>query len=408
MKKISYIALALLFWTCTTENEAIAPETNNDALLKLFVEDGTTSDSNRMFYIVKGENGEHLASGELFNLDEIELVTGSYSGDNIAVSILRYRQLSSEVSIITYLDVPKNKSIILDDPFTPFPQSRTQLQLGNFPSNFEEIVIAQSGRYSPVDFIFEENFSYSFFESTPEIVITSLLKNETPTYQTLVLDTNTQYNINLSEGKAMETSHSINVALSSPEGFEYTTTISGIATLNDTIKENNYRLYQDRNAIISNNQILVYTPSIFENFNLSLKATNQNNSYIQATYGAIPSSFGFINPEISIINSDLSNFDISTQSNQVSYILSKWHIENTIGFSWNIVSPSTVKGRYNLQELPESIVNEISLLQDLNTVQLSSVIATNTDDLNYDLSLERLFKSDQTKTLLKLAKEIHL
>ncbi len=405
MKKLITLVLLLMFVSCTKEDNLINLVANDQTILKISVEEGVTSDEKRLFYVVKGENREHLGSGELFNFDEIELTNTSFSGNTIAVSILKYRQQSGEIDIITYVDVPLKKTILINDPLISFSESRANLKLSNFPPDFEEIVIARSGYFSPLDFLFEETFSYSFSESSPQIVVSSLFKNKKPKYQTLNLNDNTETVIDLNQSVDMENKHDINPNFELTTGYEYSLILSGLTNnMSDDVVS--YRLYHDINPMISNNEITLYTPSIFQNFNLLLKAKNQNITYIQNTRGLIPEVFNSIDPEIFVSEASISGLNISSVSNQLSYIKSEWSYENSNKISWEIIAPNSVSGNYNLQEIPDLILQEIPLPQNLNSFILESVTATNIDNLTYSQSIDKFFNTDETKTLLTLSKKI--
>ncbi|WP_109299787.1 hypothetical protein [Aquimarina sp. AU474] len=404
MKKIVLLTLLIISIGCSEDNDLV--NSNTTPIITIIVDEGVASTDQKLFYVVKGENGENLGHGQLFNLDKIK-IEKSYSGTNIALTIFKHLTFNNTTKAQSYTDIRINNTIKLINTFFPSPASNTMLKLDNYPNDFSEIILAQLGRFSPLNFKFEETFSYAFSESAPLLVISTSFLNQIPKYQTMDLNENSNPTINLDNSIDMENKHTINTSsLGTIGDFNYTTELSGLIDKN--VDSTAYKLYVDRNPDISANEISLYTPSIFERFRLILTAYDQNATYSQNTRGGIPSSFNIINPDITIVNNAFENTNIQISGDQISYLRSTWQLKNNSGLLWKIVSPKEKTGNYNLQDVPEMIIQEIGLSTTSDSYMLSAVEVVNVDNLNYLQSIDRLFKSDQTESLLILSKYIEL
>ncbi|MBQ4822325.1 hypothetical protein [Aquimarina sp. MMG016] len=392
MKKFLLVFLVLISGCTSPDNTAtIIP--NTDTILTIFVENDVVSlDKYRMFYSVKGINGEDLGFGELLNSDTIELKNLSYTGEKIAVTIFSVSENTiNTIRVRSYLDVSLGKSITLYNNI-PFQDSTTSLKINNFPTDFDEIIIARSGHFSPANFIFEEPISYQFLEVLPFTCITTNLSNDKPQYQTLNLESNSDQIIDLNNNIAMENEHTITSTIESIGNLEYAIRLHGLQD-NNLTSFNDYVLYRDFDPKIVSNKMEVYTPSVFQDFKLILTAKSDNTSYIQRTVGEIPTTFDFINPQITVNNSTFENMSISSTGSNVSYINSlwKWNPIDSNGITWEVISPASINTDYRIYEIPDFILQEVDSLRDSEPLSLISVSSVYADDLEYSQVIDKLF-----------------
>ena len=403
MKKILLLALLVISIGCSEDNSPV--NSNTESIFTILVGDGVISEDQKLYYAVKGENGEDLGHGQLFNLDEVNL-ENIYSGDNIAITIFRHLTINNTITIKSYVDIPVNKTIKLTNSFFPSPESRTSIKLDNYPDEFSEIILAQLGRFSPLNFKLEETFSYSFSENAPLLVVSTSFHNERPKYQTIDLNQSIDPIIDLNNSIEMENKHIISTPTTT-SNFNYTTRLSGL--IDNNVDSTAYKLYVNRNPKISGNEISLYTPSIFERFRLILTAYDQNATYHQNTRGDIPNSFNFIDPDITIANNTFENFNIQISGDQISYVNSRWINQNSQVLRWDIISSKEKMGNYELQNIPEMIIQETGISSTIpDSFTLFAVEAVNVDNLNYLQSIDRLFKVDPTQSLSILSKNIEL
>ncbi len=402
MKKITLLTLLIISIGCSEDNTPA--NSNIQPILTIIVDEGVISTDQKLFYAIKGENGEDLGHGQLFNLDNINLEK-PYSGKNVALTIFRHLSINNTTMAKSYIDIPLNKTIKLTNAFFPSPASNTMIKLNNFPDDFNEVILAQLGRFSPLNVKLEETFSYAFSESAPLLVISTSFSNQVPKYQALNLNENNNPIIDLDNSIHMENKHIINTSsLNTIGDFYYASRLSGLIDKN--VDSTAYKLYVNRIPEISVNEISVYTPSIFERFRLILTAYDQNATYHQNTRGNIPTSFNFINPDITVANNTFENLNIQISGDQISYVHSKWISQNSQVLRWEIISPKEKTGNYELQNVPEMIVQETNISSIPESLKLHAVETVNVDNLNYSQSIDRLFKVDQTESLSILSKSI--
>lgn len=390
MKKTNLLFLiVLLLVSCRIEPTDVNLAEENIPFLTITVNNNTILNDNRLFYTVKGEGGIDLASGEVFNGDNIVLQDNSYQGETIAISIFKYVSSQDRVVANSYLNVPLNRLLVLSAENNAFPQTSADLAFNNLSNDSGEIRISTPGFFTlaNADFIQDDQiFSFSFDEEAPFTFVTSTPMDTPPQYQILALDTESTHIIDLQNNINMENENIVTADVASLGTFEYSASVGGISPMNTS---ETYSLYVT-DLEISSNELSVFTPEVFEEFDTTLQARNTNLIYGQNTVGIIPSTFGFIDPEITINEVSLSNVNITASGNNTSYINGSWRVENSNQFTWDVNFPSTNVIAYNINEIPEAILVELPTLNQINNLSLVQVSAINIDNLGFSDALNRL------------------
>ncbi|KAA1243119.1 hypothetical protein [Aquimarina sp. RZ0] len=386
MKK-AFLCLLILIIGCNPSDDITIPDSN--IIFTIDIENNAIFSGTRLFYSIKGEDGEDLAYGELFNSDKLEIKDLSYTGEKIAVTTFTVSEYSAAAK--SYLDIPIGKSITLVNA-APFPDSSTKLTVNNFPTDFNRIVLARSGAFSPANFILDFTFTYQFYENLPLLCVTTITSsNNTPKFQTLNLENNSDQVIDLNNSIPMENIHNIFSKPSLTGDFDYAIALTGIKK--DSLNPiGDYILYSDLDPGTITDTIQAYTPSDFQYFKLKLTAKQDNNIYTQHTNGKIPTMFDFIDPKININNSTFENMSISSTENNISYLYSswKWNTKDLKKITWEIISEEIMDTKYKIQEIPDAILQKVGSLKDSKFLSLTSVSSVNTNNLEYTQIIDKL------------------
>jgi len=236
----------------------------------------------------------------------------------------------------------------------------------NFPADYKEIVLAKSQYYSPISpgtLVDGQEFSWGFNASNPLAVITLLNADNVPSFQSL--DLSDQVVIDLELNQPMTALHSLGVFQAD---VEYGLTLSGL-TANDEA----YRLYYTELAA-SGESLNIYTPSIFDQFDVRLTQVTNNLVYGQRTQGSLPTTFEKFDPTITLNNASFDGFDIVVSDLPITYTHAQWKTPDN-GITWIVHGSNVLSSTSGVSILSESLVSQVDLPTSLDGLELQWVQA---------------------------------
>jgi|GEM_PF-5747700 len=372
MPRIPSLLLLLFVLTFINCERAIEiDEPTIQTLLSIEVEDYLL-EGDRGFYYLNAADGSLLAGDEFTNQSSIEIIL-PYQDTDLSFTFLTSNADINRVKAYSYLDVPIGTSFILSRT-AKISSNSANISFMNFPADYKEIVLAKSQYYSPISpgtLADGQEFSWGYNAVNPFVVITTLDANNVPSLQSL--DLSDQVTIDLQLSQPMTGLHTVEVF---QPNADYGLTLSGLTATDET-----YRLYYSELTATGENLDL-YTPALFDQFDVRLTQTTSNVVYGQRTQGNLPGSFEKFDPTITIGNNSFDAFDINT-SDTPSFTHAQWKTaDNSI--TWMVHGSNALSNNSGISTLPESTEIPVDLAASLNDLELQWVQAVAVGTLTYN------------------------
>ncbi len=357
---LSLVFSVLLLLSCERAIEIDEPTVQT--LLSVEVEDFLL-EGERGYYYINAADGSLLASDEFSNQSEIE-VTLAYQGTDLSFTYLTTNSNISRAKAYSYLDIPVGASFILSRTARVSSNS-ANISFMNFPADYKEIVLAKSQYYSPISpgtLADGQEFSWGYNATNPLAVITLLDADNIPSFQSL--DLSDQVNIDLELNQPMTALHSLEVFQAN---VDYGITLSGL-----TANEEAYRLYYTELSA-SGETLDIYTPDIFDQFDVRLTQVTNNLVYGQRTQGSLPDTFEKFDPTITVNNGSFEGFDIVV-SEASTYTHAQWKTPDN-GITWIVHGSDALSSNSGVSTLSETLLTQVDLPTSLDNLELQWVQA---------------------------------
>jgi len=282
-----------------------------------FEEGGVDDDVTSFIFISDGE-GKILADSSFTGAASIELfadTNGSPPPDKIGVTILTKRD-GQDFDIRTNLGVNKGSDWTWYHPYhEPEVIGQSYYMFTNLPDNLEEVIISSNGHRRNIDYQYELStggiWSLSHYEPIEDVLIFATLNNDSAIY-TFVNDVSAGDTSSLdfssfsgANQKIIDNNSDLDIRGYVLYGFD----------LNDSFIH--YKRHRLGGSYYNSNGDLVYPyPSELEKFISWLWGgdswgTAGGKQWSQRIAGEIPVSFEKIDADISVINSNINNFEVN-------------------------------------------------------------------------------------------------
>ncbi len=346
-------------------------EPSAQTLLSIVIEDYLL-EGDRGFYYLNAADGALLAAGEFTNQSTVEVIL-EYQDSDISFTYLTSNTDINRVKAYSYLSVPIGTSFTLSRTARIAPNS-ANISFLNFPEDYKEIVLAKSQYYSPISpgtLADGQEFSWGYNAGNPLAVITLLDANNIPSFQSL--DLSDQVAVDLLFNQPMTGLHTVEVF---QPNADYGLTLSGLTDTNEA-----YRLYYSE-LIATGEELELYTPNLFNQFDVRLTQATNNVIYGQRTQGDLPATFEKFDPTITLSNSLFDGFAIST-SGTPSFTHAQWKTaDNSI--TWMVHGSDALNSNSGIGTLPETAEMQVDLPTSLTDLELQWVQAVALGILTYD------------------------
>lgn len=364
-------------------------------ILTIEVKNGAIPDGVRLFYSIKGESGEDIKSGELHN-GRFFISDETYNGNKVAITFFTIWPFFQN-TVQSYLDVPIGEVVTFNgrnaSPSTTISRS---IKFEGFTTDFKQISLSQNKNLKiikPKSIIENESLSFDFDSNDPFTFLALIPTEGRWEYQTF--DINEMTTIVGRTNLPMENEHAISIPDALEKTFKYNLGLRGFIGEASPMS-NSYYINNEFYATFSSNILKFYTPSIFDNYALSLAVQTENTSFNQLTIGEIPNEFTFLDASFEV-DSIFENQGIKVNSfDELTYTNSTWRYNNGLTpLIWSIYSPQSPEGGYLIHEIPESITTETDQLNSIDLLEISSVRAVKIDNTNYSEWVVPLLNSNK-------------
>ena len=362
MKNLQLLIIPLLVFISCEETEETDVELGEYHLFTATFEEGEFSDDVTSFIFITDGDGNVLADSSFIGAASFELFADtslSLPPDKIGVTTVT--KLGEHFEIITNLGIDKGSQWTWYNPYySPEEIGQSYYTFTNIPDDLRSVIISSNG-HSRTAFINDnDTYELSHYESLEDVLIMCLLNDGSAIYKFV-------------QGVSVGETHSVD--------------FSGFSVSNQTIMNNNsdlncdysqlwgydsndsfiqykrHRLYYGGGEGISwdsnQNFIFNYPPELGKFRTIAYVGdgwgTTGGKNWSQGTAGEIPTTFEKIDADISVINSEINNFEVN-----LTGTFDQWGINlrnSEASGDWIVyISPSIDNGK--LPSFPTSISNE--------------------------------------------------
>ena len=362
MKNLQLLIIPLLIFISCEETEETDVDLGDYHLFTATFDEGEFDDDVTSFIFISDGDGNVLADSSFVGAASFELFADtSLSPPPDTISVTTVTKEGENFEIVTNLGIDKGSEWTWYNPYyEPEEIGQSYYNFTNLPDNLFRVIISSNGRYRSA---FNDNDTYelSHNESLEDVLIMGLLNDGSAIYKIV-------------QGVSVGETHSVD--------------FSGFSVTNQIIMNNNTDLnydysilygYESNDSFISykrhrlnhgdfgegvswdSNQNFIFNyPPEFGKFRTSAYVgddwgTAGGKNWYQSTVGEIPTTFEKYDVDISVINSEINNFEVNLTGtcDQWSMNLSNSEISG----DWVVyINPSINNGKLPL--FPISISNE--------------------------------------------------
>ena len=364
MKNLQLLIIPLLVFISCEETEETDVDLGDYHLFTASFEEGEFADDVTSFIFISDGDGNVLADSGFIGAASFELFADtSLSPPPDKIGVTTVTKVGEYYRIVTNLGIDKGSEWTWYNPYyEPEEIGQSYYNFTNLPDNLFRVIISSNGRYRSA---FNDNDTYelSHNESLEDVLIMGLLNDGSAIYKIV-------------QGVSVGETHSVD--------------FSGFSVANQIIMNNNSDLncdysrfygYDSNDSFISykrhrlnyvggegiswdSNQNFIFNyPPEFGKFRTQAYVGDPNGTaggknWYQITTGEIPQTFEKIDADISVINSEINNFEMN-----LTGTFDQWEMElrrsrdtGDIDFWYVFVNPSINNGK--LPSFPTSISNE--------------------------------------------------
>ena len=361
MKNLQLLIIPLLVFISCEETEETDVDLGDYHLFTASFEEGEFADDVTSFIFISDGDGNVLADSGFIGAASFELFADtSLSPPPDKIGVTTVTKDGEYYRIVTNLGIDKGSEWTWYNPYyEPEEIGQSYYNFTNLPDNLFRVIISSNGRYRSA---FNDNDTYelSHNESLEDVLIMGLLNDGSATYKIV-------------QGVSVGETHSID--------------FSGFSVANQIIMNNNSDLncdyshlggYDSNDSFISykrhrlnysggegiswdsnQNFIFNYPPELGKFRTIAYVGdgwgTTGGKNWSQGTAGEIPTTFEKIDADISVINSEINNFEVNLTGTFDQWGISLSNSEGS-GYWFVYVNPSINNGK--LPSFPTSISNE--------------------------------------------------
>jgi len=364
MKNLQLLIIPLLVFISCEETEETDVDLGDYHLFTASFEEGEFADDVTSFIFISDGDGNVLADSGFIGAASFELFADtSLSPPPDKIGVTTVTKVGEYYRIVTNLGIDKGSEWTWYNPYyEPEEIGQSYYNFTNLPDNLFRVIISSNGRsrsaYNDYD-----TYELSHYESLEDVLIMGLLNDGSAIYKIV-------------QGVSVGETHSVD--------------FSGFSVANQIIMNNNSDLncdysrfygYDSNDSFISykrhrlnyvggegiswdSNQNFIFNyPPEFGKFRTQAYVGDPNGTaggknWYQITTGEIPQTFEKIDADISVINSEINNFEMN-----LTGTFDQWEMElrrsrdtGDIDFWYVFVNPSINNGK--LPSFPTSISNE--------------------------------------------------
>ena len=364
MKNLQLLIIPLLVFISCEETEETDVDLGDYHLFTASFEEGEFADDVTSFIFISDGDGNVLADSGFIGAASFELFADtSLSPPPDTISVTTVTKEGENFEIVTNLGIDKGSEWTWYNPYYgPEVIGQSYYTFTNLPDDLFRVIISSNGRsrsaYNDYD-----TYELSHYESLEDVLIMGLLNDGSAIYKIV-------------QGVSVGETHSVD--------------FSGFSVANQIIMNNNSDLncdysrfygYDSNDSFIaykrhrlnysggeginwdSNQNFIFNYPPEFGKFRTQAYVGDPNGTaggknWYQITTGEIPQTFEKIDADISVINSEINNFEMN-----LTGTFDQWEMElrrsrdtGDIDFWYVFVNPSINNGK--LPSFPTSISNE--------------------------------------------------
>ena len=361
MKNLQLLIIPLLIFISCEETEETDVDLGDYHLFTATFEEGEFDEDVTSFIFISDGDGNVLAASSFVGAASFELFADtSLSPPPDTISVTTVTKEGENFEIVTNLGIDKGSEWTWYNPYyEPEEIGQSYYNFTNLPDNLFRVIISSNGRYRSA-FNDSDTYELSHYESLEDVLIMGLLNDGSAIYKIV-------------QGVSVGETHSID--------------FSGFSVANQTIMNNNSDLncdyshlggYDSNDSFISykrhrlnysggeginwdsnQNFIFNYPPELGKFRTTAYVGddwgTTGGKNWYQSTVGEIPQTFEKINADISVINSEINNFEVNLTGTFDQWGISLSNSEGS-GYWFVYVNPSINNGK--LPSFPTSISNE--------------------------------------------------
>jgi len=395
MKNLQLLIIPLLVFISCEETEETDVDLGDYHLFTATFEEGEFADDVTSFIFISDGDGNVLADSGFIGAASFELFADtSLSPPPDKIGVTTVTKVGEYYRIVTNLGIDKGSEWTWYNPYyEPEEIGQSYYNFTNLPDNLFRVIISSNGRYRSA-FNDSDTYELSHNESLEDVLIMGLLNDGSAIYKIVQgVSVGETHSIDFSE---FSVANQIIMNNNSDLNCDYSR-LYGYDSNDSFISYKRHRLNYSGGEGISwdSNQNFIFNyPPEFGKFRTQAYVgdswgTTGGKNWYQTTAGEIPQTFEKIDADISVINSEINNFEMN-----LTGTFDQWEMElrssrdtGDIDFWYVYVNPSINNGK--LPSFSTSISNEYPelLRQDfiMNSVAVTDWLCAENYEEYHDL-----------------------